>query len=457
MIDFVEVIDRARTGKRCSAGEWDTQIVPDTVNELLKKYQIEKVYNPSKPVNTDDELADTFFKAGVELAERTGFFCETTGRIISFSRDEILEAVKEEIPFIIFGTHPDQVTLWARRPEDTRPPLAFLGPLGEETDEELWLPVHRSVAQYRVVDGLVPGTLAKLRGKRIRTRTPIETLAGKHEAELTKLAVSMVGRPNMALSGVETSPSEFGHFGGYGTPGGYTIHDCPIILSVSELRTTYGHMHKAAHLEILGAPIFSGHRSMVGGNVGSPEGCAMVAVAAVILQILVHRASIPGGSTFDIRFLGDSSRASIWADSISGQAQTRNIVRPVEGMMSTVAGACTEMLLEELVARGVALVTSGRSCIWGVRTAGGSYRNRSTGLESKFAAEVLKAAAGLSREDANEIVDTFLKKYEHKLKNPPLGKSFIECFNINTLQPTEEWLNIYNLKVKELADVGLEI
>lgn len=183
----------------------------------------------------------------------------------------------------------------------------------------------------------------------------------------------------------------------------------------------------------------------------------MVAVAAVILQILVHRASIPGGSTFDIRFLGDSSRASIWADSISGQAQTRNIRRPVEGMMSTVAGACTEMLLEELVARGVALVTSGRSCIWGVRTAGGSYRNRATGLESKFAAEVLKAAAGLSREDANGIVDTFLKKYEGKLKNPPLGKPFVECFDIKTLQPTKEWLDIYDLKVKQLADVGLEI
>jgi methylamine---corrinoid protein Co-methyltransferase len=457
MIEYVEIIDRARTGKRCTTEEWDTQIVPGTVKELLAKYRIEKVFDPATPVNSDDELADTFFAAGLELAERTGFFCETTGRIIAFSRDEIIEAMKEDIPYVEFGTHPDQRTLWARRPEDPRPPFGFLGPLGEVTDEELYLPIHQSVAQYRVVDGLLPGTLAKYQGRRIRTRTPIETLAGKHEAELTKRAVALAGRPNMAISGVETSPSEFGHFGGYGTPGGYTIHDCPIILSVSELRTTYGLMHKATHLQILGAPIFSGHRSMIGGNIGSPEGCAVTAVAAALLQILVHQASIPGGSTFDIRFLGDSSRAAIWADSISGQAQTRNFVRPVEGMMSTVAGACTEMLLEELVARGLALVTSGRSCIWGVRTAAGSYKNRATGLESKFAAELIKAAAGVSRKKASEIADIFLKKYEHKLKDPPLGKPFVDCFNTKTLRPTQEWLDIYNLKKKELADAGLEI
>jgi methylamine--corrinoid protein Co-methyltransferase len=274
---------------------------------------------------------------------------------------------------------------------------------------------------------------------------------------LTRQAAALAGRPNLPLCGVETSPSEFGHFGGYGTPGGYTIHDCPIILSVSELRTTYSLMHKAAHLEILGAPIFSGHRSMIGGNVGSPEGCALTAVTAVLMQILVHRASIPGGSTFDIRYLGDSSRASIWADGVSGQAQTRNIVRPVEGMMSTIGGACTEFLLDELVARGVTLVASGRSCIWGVRTAGGALKNRATGLESKFAAEVVKAASGITREKANEIVKAFLPRYESDLKKPPVGKPFIECFDLQTLQPTQEWQDIYDLKVQQLAEAGLEV
>jgi methylamine--corrinoid protein Co-methyltransferase len=457
MIDFVEVIERARTGKIYTPEQWDTEFIPGVVRELLKKYRIEKTYDSENPISSDDALADAFFDAGLELAERTGFYCETTRRAISFTRDEILEAMGEKIPFIVFGSHPDQVTMWARHPEDSHPPFAFLGPLGQVIDEEIWQPVHQSVAQYRVVDGIVPGSLEKIKGKLIRTGSPLETLAGHHEAVLLHQAVEAVGRSSMPLCGVETSPAEYGHFGGFGTPGGYTVHDCSIILSVSELRTTYGLMHKATHLQILGAPIFSGHRSMIGGNVGSPEGCAVTAVTAVLLQILVHRAHIPGGSTFDIRFLCDSSRESIWADCISGQAQSRHITRPLEGMMSVVGGACTDMLLDELISRGVALVVSGRSCIWGVRTGGGARKNRATGLESKFAAETLKAAAGMTRKDANDLVKNFIPKYESFLKKPQLGKPFNECFDSNTLQPTDEWKAIYLRKLCELEDAGMKI
>ncbi len=457
MIDFNEVIERARKGPRYSSEEWDTKIVPGIVNELLEKYKLENIYDPEVIVNSDDSLADTVFEAGLDLAVKAGWYCETTRRAITFSREELLEAANEDLPFIDFGTHPDQKRMWARRPEDSKPPFIFTGPLGQVIDEDIWQPVHQSVAQYRVVDGMVPGSLSKVRGTTIRTGSPLEMIAGHHEAILTRNAAIAAGRPNMPLCGVETSPSEYGHFGGFGTPGGYTIHDCSIILSVTELRTTYGLMHKSTHLQILGAPIFSGHRSMIGGNVGSPEGCAVTAVAAVLLQIIAHRAHIPGGSTFDIRYLCDSSRESIWADSISGQAQTRNIVRPVEGMMSVIGGACTEMLLDEVISRGVALVVSGRSCIWGVRTAGGALKNRATGLESKFAGEVLKAVAGMTRKDANKLVKKHISKYEHMLKKPPIGKPFVECFDIQKLQPTQEWLDIYLAKIKELEGEGVKI
>ena len=50
-----------------------------------------------------------------------------------------------------------------------------------------------------------------------------------------------------------------------------------------------------------------------------------------------------------------------------------------------------------------------------------------------------------------------MRKYEDKLKDPPLGKPFVECFDTKTLRPTQEWLDIYNLKKKELAEAGLEI
>jgi methylamine--corrinoid protein Co-methyltransferase len=112
------------------------------------------------------------------------------------------------------------------------------------------------------------------------------------------------------------------------------------------------------------------------------------------------------------------------------------------------------MLLYECAALGTAVVTSGRSRTVGVRSAGGIHRNYSTALEAKFAAEIIKSCAGMKRDAANEIVKALLPKYEEQLKNPPLGKSFLECYDIKTLTPTKEWRDIYHRIQKELIDLG---
>ena len=196
---------------------------------------------------------------------------------------------------------------------------------------------------------------------------------------------------------------------------------------------------------------------MIGGFSGSPEGATVIAVAATILEIPTHQSVLPSGSTFDVRYSCNTSRETIWADSISGQAQSRNLKIPVSGILSTLGGPCTEMLLYESAALGISLVTSGRSRIWGLRSAGGIHKNYSTGLESKFAAEILKASAGMKRTDANQLVKTLIPKYEDKLKNPPLGKSFLECYNPKTLKPSKEWLELYHRVCKELTNIGISV
>jgi methylamine--corrinoid protein Co-methyltransferase len=78
-------------------------------------------------------------------------------------------------------------------------------------------------------------------------------------------------------------------------------------------------------------------------------------------------------------------------------------------------------------------------------------------LECKFNAEVFKKSAGLKRSDVNEIVKKLIPKYEDNLKNPPKGKSFTECYNIETLKPTQEWLDIYRKVKKEAIDLGIPL
>jgi len=457
MIPFIEVLKRAQSGPFCKPREWDMKVIYEKVRNTLNEHGLKGTYDPQNPVNTDDGLADEFFKAAFNLALEVGMYCIDTQRMIKFSEEELKEAIYEAVESVTIGKYPDEAFLRARKPEDEVLPTAFFGPFGLPIDENLWIPIHQSTAQYRVVDALVPGTLERLYGVEIRAGTPIETLAGKYEAVLTKEAVRRAGRPNMGLSGPETSPTEFGHFGGYGVPGGYEATDVNIVLAVAELKTDYARLHKVAHILNLGAPICSGHESMVGGFPETPEGATLVSIAAVILEIVVLQATIPGGNPFDVRFSCNTSRETIWADSVSGQAQSKHLTRPLVASLSTLAGPCTDMLLYECTAKGVSVVVSGHSLLWGVRSSGGIYKNYGTGLENKFAAEVTKASAGMKRSDANEIVKEILPKYESKLKNPPKGKNFLECYDPTTLKPSEEWATIYNRVRKELIDLGVPL
>ena len=125
--------------------------------------------------------------------------------------------------------------------------------------------------------------------------------------------------------------------------------------------------------------------------------------------------------------------------------------------MNQVAGPCTEMLLYESAVAMLNVSSSGLSRVDIPRSAGGKYADYLTPLECKFCAEVLKRSAGMSRKQVNEIVKVLIPKYEDKLLRPPKGKSFRECYDLKTLKPTQEWLDIY-LKVKgELIELGVPL
>ena len=63
----------------------------------------------------------------------------------------------------------------------------------------------------------------------------------------------------------------------------------------------------------------------------------------------------------------------------------------------------------------------------------------------------------MKREDANEIVKKLIPKYEDRLRRPPKGKSFPECFDVKTLKPSKEWLDIYQRVSKEFEDLGVPL
>ena len=453
---FLDILDRGLTGQYCSEKEWNMRFFPSVINKALKKYELQNTCNSKIPINFDDELADRFWEAGLEVATEVGMLNTSTERIIKFTREEIITGLNRACGFWRAGWGRDAVDVVPRVPEDSRPPITVLGPIGDLLSEELFIPIHQSSAQNWSLDGISTGVLATVHGREIRTGTPYETLAGALDSRMLREALIRAGRPGMVLCGPDTEPSEYGAFGGWNTPNGVEISQIgAIALPPAELKVDYHILHKAAHGVNLKSHILAGHWSMIGGYAGGPEGCGVAAVAASIMMTMVLLPTTVQADVMDTRYLGNVGRDCVWSTSVSRQAINRNshilelhVINPVSGVLS-------EALLREVAVGALQCTTSGVAMIIGVRTAGGKFPNHASGVETGFAGEVAKAAAGMTREQANEIANQLLPKYEDDLKRPNIGVSFPEAYNVETVTPNKEWLDMYRKIKREVAALGV--
>ena len=121
------------------------------------------------------------------------------------------------------------------------------------------------------------------------------------------------------------------------------------------------------------------------------------------------------------------------------------------------AGPGTKTLLYECAAFVLSSVVSGLAVPQAAMTAAGTNRCHCSGLESRFSAEVARAAAGMGREQADDITKRLLAIYEEDLPNKPVGQPFQEVYDMKTLQPTSEWNGLYQEVKKELIDMGLSL
>jgi len=122
----------------------------------------------------------------------------------------------------------------------------------------------------------------------------------------------------------------------------------------------------------------------------------------------------------------------------------------------TAAGTATPQLYWESAARIITDVVSGAN-IETVHPAKGILMDNYSPMEMLFDCEVAHAAAGMTRRDANEIVKALLAKYEPHLANPPEGRRFQDCFDLDTLEPTPEHHEVYANAKAELRRLGLPL
>lgn len=83
--------------------------------------------------------------------------------------------------------------------------------------------------------------------------------------------------------------------------------------------------------------------------------------------------------------------------------------------------------------------------------------NQGTGMEPRWEGEAARAGASLTREEASEIIDFILRKYEHNMSpdKAPVGYSFNELYDVETVEVKPEYFDLYSKVKRELEDRGL--
>jgi methylamine--corrinoid protein Co-methyltransferase len=196
-VTVFDVYDRAKTGPKVEEHDWDFKIIPQTAAALQKKYNIKM--DKTTIIPEDKQLIDNLFNAGLDLLVECGIYCISTGRVIKYTRDEVLHAIAAAPDHFTFGEGQEAINVTPRHTSEKRPPVIQGGPTGSPCSEELFLPIHQSYAQEPIVDTIVDGVMQTIMGKDPVPGSPWELMAVRAEALQVREAQMLAGRTGMGL------------------------------------------------------------------------------------------------------------------------------------------------------------------------------------------------------------------------------------------------------------------
>jgi methylamine--corrinoid protein Co-methyltransferase len=437
---MLETLDKAETGPIYEEKEFDKTQIGLAVQDIIKRYEIS--WPADVMVPADDALADRLFEAGLTLAEESGLFCVDTRRRMMWTRNELLDNLANNLPQIKIGTGNDEVTIKWRHPDkDSRIPVSG-GAYGVPVPEDLYVPVMLSYAQETSLDFIEGPMLTSTYGRPPRANSPWEVVWSWQEKNLAREAAQRAGRPGIAIGTAVGSASHLGELSTM-TYGGFRQTDKHHLVFTSELKVNYAELIKATHFMHTGATVLGYYNPIFGGYGGGVEGMAILMVAGQILLDTCFHTTIVNAGPGHAHLSCNSFPAMLSGQALAFQALSRNTNLLFSSFLRPTAGPCVPHIFEEIAAIVIASAPSGIAFIEGVHTATGRYESHCSGLEARFMAEITHAAEKLTRDEADSIVKLLAKNYAEIHKAIQKGKPFTECYDLETLSPTEEWNHMY--------------
>ncbi|MHC4913373.1 MAG: monomethylamine:corrinoid methyltransferase, partial [Planctomycetota bacterium] len=312
-------------------------------------------------------------------------------------------------------------------------------------------------ASIRAADSMSVNALDKIDGHNITTGQPTEILGAIRSIKVARQACQQASRPGLPIiNGIATAGSAVATIATAAPQSEWRPSDGILVGSFAEFKTNWEMMAKITYCVASGFNIGLASAPMLGGYGGGPEATAILNTAYVLFGMLVYQCNYYLSLPLHINLSCSTTRDVIWATAVSCQAIARNTNMPTLALAYAAGGPVTESFFYESAAFIAASVASGVS-IQTPHPAKAVLPDYVTPLEMKTATEMTLACTGMTRKQANLVVNALLPKYEQGLTTASAGKSYTECFDLKTGKPKDEYLTFVEKIKKELSNFSIQL
>ena len=196
---------------------------------------------------------------------------------------------------------------------------------------------------------------------------------------------------------------------------------------------------------------------ILGGYTGGVEETAISDVATTLASFALFSGNFHLDGPIHIRWGTTMARGTLQVAAHAAAAIDYKTDLLLANQYYPIAGPCTEMCLLETAAQAVTDTASGRELLSGSAAAKGVVQDKTTGMEARMMGNAAIAATKMSVAECNEALNKLIPIYEAQYTSAPAGLRFQECYDVTTVRPTKEYLEVYDKSVQTLKDLGFEM
>jgi len=454
MLSLLDIAERTQTGPKMAEMDWDMGLYAK-MTELTRRYDI-ALPQDIHWFNVDDGLVERAFRAGLDFLAEMGAYCLSTGRVVQFTREEVLAAIREAPNRVEMGEGTDRRAFVQHKVEGKEPLNVCPGHHAPFTVDLAPLVVE-SFARMPRADFLEGFNFAAVDGREIYG-LPMEAYATRRQMEYLRAGAHKAGRPGLAIVLYPINTRIGALLAALDPEHGLRRTDGMLLSVLPDLKMEHDLLTAAIVGHEYGLFTLSGSFSLVGGFCGGVEGAIIEGVVKPIVAMLVYRDYINyvgvehsrGVSLQEIVFQPVS-----WARSVVFQALNRFTNTISMAWVIPTSGPGTETNLIEVAIRSIEAQINGGN-LYAVRHSRAQMNAGQTPLEAEWMVEVADATlrAGLDRERAGQVCRALVGRLVGRKPEP--GHTIQECYDLLHHRPLPDYERVYHQLKEELAALGLD-